>query len=158
MKKGLMSVLILLSGILAGYAITQKWNIKKIKLAWKMSDKHLELFLMMNEWVRIKQEGKNIPDYLEKTNYKTIAIYGMSYVGERLLKELQNTAITVKYGIDKKADEIYSDIDVVFPDSELEYVDAIIVTSIGYMEEVKKLLGGKIACPIISLKDILYDI
>ena len=153
MKKRLMSVLILLSGILAGYAITQKWNIKKIKLAWKMSDKHLELFLMMNEWVRIKQEGKNIPDYLE-----TIAIYGMSYVGERLLKELQNTAITVKYGIDKKADEIYSDIDVVFPDSELEYVDAIIVTSIGYMEEVKKLLVKKIACPIISLKDILYDI
>ena len=158
MKKRLMSILILLSGILSEYIIIEKWNRKKINAAWKMSDKHLELYLMMNEWVRIKQEGKNIPDYLERNNYKTIAIYGMSYAGERLLKELQDTAITVEYGIDKKADEIYSDIDIVFPNSELKCVDAIIVTSIGFMEEIKEILGKKIACPIISLKDILYDI
>ena len=158
MKKGLMSVLILLSGVLAGYIVTEKLNRKKIDDAWKMSDKHLELYLMMNEWVRIKQERKNISDYLERNNYKTIAIYGMSYAGERLLKELQDTAITVKYGIDKKADEIYSDINVVFPNSELKCVDAIIVTSIGFMEEIKEMLDKKMVCPIISLKDILYDI
>ncbi len=127
---------------------------KKINDAWKMSEKHLNLLIMMSEWVRIKQEGKNISDYLKQNNYKTVAIYGMSYVGERLLKELQDSDVDVKYAIDKKADERYSEVDIYLPDEELEKVDVIIVTAITFMDEIEKMLSEKVECPIISLEDI----
>ena len=113
---------------------------------------------MMNQWVRAKQENKNITEYIERNNYKSIAIYGMNYVGERLLNELRGSAITVKYAIDKKADEMYSDIDIMFPNDELGDVDAIIVTAISFIDEVKQTLSKKVTCPIISLEDILYEL
>lgn len=158
MKKGIKSVLAMLIGGLVGIGITEKRNRKKIDVAWKMSEKHFNLFIMMSEWVRIKQEGKSIADYLERNEYKTIAIYGMSYAGERLLEELQNSDVVVKYAIDKKADEKYSEVDIYSPAEELEAVDAIIVTAITFMDEIEKMLSKKVACPIISLEDILYEL
>ena len=55
----------------------------------ELAEKHLALFLMMNQWVKVKQEGKNLSCYFEKNGYKKIAIYGMSYAGETLLEELK---------------------------------------------------------------------
>lgn len=46
-----------------------------------LSDKHLAMFLLMNEWMKIKQAGKHIRDYLAKNGYKSVAVYGLSYVG-----------------------------------------------------------------------------
>lgn len=56
---------------------------------------------MMNQWVKVKQEGKNLSQYFEANNYKNIAIYGMSYAGETLEDELKNTNTCVKYSIEK---------------------------------------------------------
>ena len=123
-----------------------------------MSRKHLDLYMMSNQWVRVHQEGKSIADYLKKKGYRTIAIYGMSYAGDTLLEELKNSSIVVSYGIDKGADGIYSSINIVKPCDELEKVDAIIVTSISYFDEIVAELCVKIDCPIISLEDILYEI
>lgn len=158
MKKGITSFFLMLIGGLIGVEITEKRNRKKLDNAWEMSEKHLNLFIMMSEWVRVKQEGKRIDDYLKQNGYKTIAIYGMSYVGERLLEELKDSDIIVKYAIDKKADEKYSEIDIISPDEKLENVDAIIVTAITFIDEIKKMLNEKISYPIISLEDILYEL
>ena len=93
-----------------------------------MSNKHLALFLMMNEWVKVKQEGKSLTEYFKKNGYKKIAIYGMSYAGETLLDELSETDIEVVYGIDKNAESIYLNINVVTMEENLEEVDAVVVT------------------------------
>ncbi len=158
MTKRVLLVLTILTGMILGTKITKKRLSKKIDEEKKKSDKYLSLFLMMNQWVRAKQENKNITEYIERNNYKSIAIYGMNYVGERLLNELRGSAITVKYAIDKKADEMYSDIDIMFPNDELGDVDAIIVTAISFIDEVKQTLSKKVTCPIISLEDILYEL
>lgn len=55
----------------------------------------------MNQWVKIKQEGKNLSEYFEESWYKRIAIYGMNYAGETLVDELKDIGITIAYGIDK---------------------------------------------------------
>lgn len=158
MKKSIVMVLSAMSGFVFGAGIFGKIENKATKKEQKMSEKHLALFLMMNQWVQIKQEGKNLADYFDKNGYKNIAIYGMSYAGERLVYELSGSNITVEYGIDKKAEEIYSDIDIVSPDENLKDVDAIIVTSIFFMDTIEEMLSKKVSCPIISLEDILYEI
>lgn len=158
MNKRLITVLSALSGAVVGAGVIGKIAGKTTNEVQTMSDKHLALFMMMNQWVHIKQDGKNVGDYLEEKGYKEIAIYGMSHVGERLLEELEDCCVTVKYGIDVKANEIYSDIKVVSPEDELDEVDAVVVTSIFFMDEIEEFLSAKMICPIISLEDILYEV
>lgn len=158
MKKGISSVLSALAGAAVGAGATAKKIGDSTKKAQTMSDKHLALFLMMNQWVAVKQEGKHLAEYFERNNYHTIAIYGMSYAGERLLEELKDSGITVKYGIDKNADGIYSVIKMVTMKEELEAVDAVVVTPIFFFDEIEQELSKKMNCPILSLEDILYEV
>lgn len=158
MKKGTVSIISTFLGAAVGAGATGRTMEKKARKAQNMSDKHLALFLMMDQWVKVKQDGKNLADYFEKQNYKTIAIYGMSYAGERLCEELKNSNITIKYAIDKNAASLYSEVEILSPEDTLEEVDAIIVTPIFFMDEIEEMLSKKVDCPIISLEDILYEI
>lgn len=158
MKKGIISILSAVIGAGIGAGTVGKISFEKENKILAMSDKHLALFLMMNQWVKVKQEGKNLAEYFNKEGYKNIAVYGMSYAGETLVEELKNTDIQVAYGIDKGADSMYSEVDIISPDEKLPKVDAIVVTAITFFDEIEEMLSKKIDCPIISLEDILYEI
>lgn len=158
MKKNVISVLSTVAGVIIGAGTTGKIIGKSCKAARDMSEKHLALFLMMDRWVEVKQEKKNLESYFIKNNYEKIAIYGMNYAGERLLQELKESSITVEYGIDQKADEIYTEVDVLSPKDKLPNVDAIVVTPIFFFDEIEEQLSKAVSCPIISLEDILYEV
>ncbi len=157
MKKGTIGVVSLIIGALGGAVGVEKLIRKEKKEIQNMSDKHLALFMMMNQWVKIKQEGKSLTSYFDNNGYKRIAIYGMSYAGKTLVDELKNSEIQIEYGIDQRADNIYSDIPIVTLEDTLIGVDAIIVTAITYFEDIQAELSNKVECPIISLEDILYE-
>lgn len=158
MKKPVISILSALAGAAIGAGAAGKMSMDKLKTEQSMSGKHLELFKMMNQWVKVKQEGKNLSSYFERNGYKKIAVYGMSYAGETLIDELRGTCVEVAYGIDKNADKIDADMVVLAMDEELEEVDAIVVTAITFFEEIEEQLAEKADCPIISLEDILYEV
>lgn len=158
MKKGMVGVAMVLAGVGLGAVAAGKAMEKKLNKWQQMSNKHLALFTMMNQWVRVKQKGKNLSEYLERNNYKNIAIYGMSYAGETLMEELKDSGICIKYGIDKKADRISEEIDMVTMEDDLQEVDAVVVTAITFFDEIAKGLGNKLNCPILSLEDILYEV
>lgn len=157
MKKSIISILSASIGILIGVVRTRKMMNIKVTNMEELSDKHLSLFLMMNQWVKIKQEGKTLSSYFEKKGYYKIAIYGMSYAGETLVEELKQSSIKVEYGIDKRSENIYADFKILSPEDILEDVDAIVVTSIKYFYEIEELLSEKVVCPILSLEDIVYE-
>ena len=158
MKKSIISVLSALTGAAIGAGAVGKVEGDKLNKMRAMSNKHLELFKMMNQWVKVKQEGKNLSSYFEENGYTKIAIYGMSYAGETLMNELENSIVTVVYAIDRNADSLYSDVDIVSMDDDLEDVDAIIVTAITFFDEIEETLSKKVNCPIISLEDVLYEV
>lgn len=159
MKKGVMvSVLSALAGGVAGAGAVQRVQSKKVSKAKGYADKHLALYLMMNQWVKVKQENKSIAEYLENNGYRQIAIYGMNYVGETLLAELEDTNVKVKYAIDKNADHIYSDVDIISPEDDFDEVDAVIVTPITFFDEIQELILEKLDCPVLSMEDILYEV
>lgn len=130
---------------------------KKQEKQRQLADKHLLLYLLMNKWVEYKQEGKNISHYLELQGYNTIAIYGMNYVGETLLRELRGTDIKVAYAIDKDASYINADCEIYSPYEDVERVDALIVTPIFYYEQIKREMSIKMSCPIISIEEIILN-
>lgn len=156
MKKGIISILSVVGGGLAGAGAVKKISDTKMDKIQTMSDKHLALFLMMNQWVKVKQEGKMLASYFRTHGYQKIAIYGMSYVGETLVSELSGSDIEIAYGIDQK--EKFTYIDVISIEDTLPEVDAVIVTAITYYDEIEEKLREKVVCPIISLEDILYEI
>lgn len=158
MRKTVISLLSAFAGAALGAsAVGQIIRASAIKTK-KMSDKHLALFLMMNQWVKVKQEGKSLSSYFDRNGYKKIAIYGMSYAGETLIDELRNSNIIVAYGIDQNADTINADVDIVTMGDDLDTVDAIVVTAITFFDEIEKRLSEKTDCPIISLEDVLYEV
>lgn len=163
MKKGAASVLSGLIGIGVGIAAGKvaavksgyKERYEKMEL---LSEKHLALMLLYDQWLKAKQHGKSIAGYLKQNNFNTVAVYGMSYVGERLYDELKDTGIEVKYAIDRNAESIYSELDVLLPEDNLPEVEVIIVTPVYFYHEIEEMLTQKTNIKVLSLKNILADL
>ena len=158
MSKAIVPIVSALAGAAVGAGIVKKMTVEETEKARAGSDKHLTLFLMMNQWVKVKQKGKNLSGYFEKNGYQKIAVYGMSYAGETLTDELKGTKTEVIYGIDKNADNLYSDLKIVSMEDKLAVVDAVVVTAITFFDEREEQLSQKVDCPILSLEDILYEV
>lgn len=169
MRKGTIGMLSLLAGFVGGVSViarTSETELKKeaqrIEDVWKyanqLADKHLQLFLLMNQWVGIKQKGKNLTSYFERNGYKRIAIYGMSYVGITLVEELKGTNIEIVYGIDQKADDVNTAFDIFTMEDPLDVVDVVIVTAVTFYDDILKKLSKKICCPIVSLETVLREV
>ena len=158
MKKQLILMISLVMGFAAGVSIIRQREKKAKQKEKEMSEKHLALFLMMNQWVKMKQQGRNLSEYFERNGYKRIAVYGMSYAGETFIDELKGSKAEIVYGIDQRANSIYADVDIVSVDDALKEVDVVVVTAITFFDEIEEKLSRKLDCPIISLEDVLYEI
>lgn len=117
---------------------------------------------LLSYWLKNRNEGQLIGAYLERNNFKTIAIYGAGVIGLRLYEELiKFSHIDILGMIDQRADSCpegipWIDIDAVNTQFQ---VDCIIVTPIYCYEDItanilKKGFRGK----VISIKDIVYTI
>ena len=144
-------------GAAAGASAVGKHMDKERMRQKELADKHLALFVMMCDWMRQNQEGKSLGGYLKEAGYKSVAVYGLSYAGERVLDELFNNGLEVPYAIDQNRDSTYFAVEVCRPEEELREVDAVIVTAITFYDEIRELLENKLNCPILSLEDIIQE-
>lgn len=160
MKKGkILPVLLgMVIGAIGGAVAVVKITSKSIKRWRALADKNLALFMLMNKWMKTKQQGRHIREYLEENKYKSVAIYGMSHVGKCLLEELKDCGVQIKYAVDRNGAAVNSDIEIYTPEDALPEVDVMIVTAVYYFNEIRNDLKDKVTCPIVSLEDILFDI
>lgn len=149
---------ICLGGILS-YKYLFKYFSKRVDRAEQMADKHLAIVNLLSMWLQNKEENLQIETYLKERNIKKIAIYGMSFVGERLYDELEKSDIEICFCIDKNANNIYKDVEIYAPEDNFDTnIDAIIVTAFTYFEEIENDLKLKVSAPIISVDDIIYSL
>lgn len=107
---------------------------------------------LLDRWLWLKLQNKNIKTYFEKENYHSIAIYGIGEIGNRLFEELTRTSdIEIKYAIDSIDDKVHSVLKVYSQNDELPQVDVIVVTVDYIFEQIKEKLAKKTDCPIISI-------
>ncbi len=156
MKKGAVGILGAIVGFTGGVTIGSKLKDKP------QNDKKVEKFKsyysVLNQWLFIKQHGKNLEEYFVNNQYKSIAIYGMGELGNRLFDELENTSVEVKYVVDKEAMSAYSKVDVRELEEMTDDVDAVVVTAIFAMDDIKSDIEEQVTCPIISLEDVVYEL
>ena len=140
------------------YCTYGRSNKEMYEEARRLSDKHLEMFLVLDRWIQNMQNGKNIGIHLKECGMGTIIIYGMIYIGKCLYKELIEAGIEIKYLVDQKKYIVFNDINVKQIEDQMDSADAVIVTSIYYFDEIEQELKAKFTCPIISLADLIYKI
>ena len=158
-KKGITTGLTLSRGSFVGAkAVESKQSEKKIEPNEQLQ-KLGEFYRLLLKWLEIEQRGYSLRTYFVENEYKTVAIYGMKELGERLYGELKDSAIEVKYIIDKNADALSLDVDVdiITPEESLEAVDVIVVTAVHYMDEIEEMLKQKVDYDILSLKEIINE-
>lgn len=158
MRKKQLLLLAFMTGFMLEVIAINKYIEKGIVKLLLTSNKNLMSFRVMNQWVKIKQKGKNLSEYFELAGYEKIAIYGMGYIGETLLSELSGTKTEVLYGIDQNADTTYANVDVLSLKDELQRVDAVVVTVPNSFEVISENINKKLNCPVVSIIDVVYDI
>lgn len=158
MKKVLKTMVSTIVGAVAGaiavFKVQEGFLVKKDEKI----NKFKAYYNVLNQWLIVKQNGKNLYQYFEKNSYKTVAIYGMGELGNRLYDELKDTDIEVKYVVDQNADTTYSEVEVLGKEDALEEVDVMVVTAIFAYDKIERDMRKKISAPIISLNDVVYDL
>lgn len=125
---------------------------------WKeQAEKNRAMFILMNQWANIRQEGRSLEEYFLKNGYYQIAVYGLGVLGQRLIKELDNSRIQIAYGIDKNREMVYTDLEVVTLEEELKKVDAVVITVVKEFDAIRETLLQKTECQVIALEDILGE-
>lgn len=124
------------------------------------NNKFREMFIIAFNWLKLKNCGANICEYLKSQNIVKVAIYGLGYLGECLYEELQYSGIDILYGIDKTAIDFKGELPIVRLDDDMKDVDAIIVTVAGDISDEIRILKSKCNCRIIHISQLfieLYD-
>lgn len=118
-------------------------------------DKFRMYFSVLDKWMSIKEQKKGLDTFFLSRGYKNIVIYGLGKLGYHLIEELKNSSITVLYCLDRNADVLFvNGVEVKTMDDILPNCDVVIVTPICEYEKIKTNLEKKLACPVISLRDI----
>lgn len=155
MKKGLL-IGGIVGAVIAAVVVTIRKN-KQLTETAKNVTKYLGLFRQMNQYLVTKQMNKSIVDYFKQRGIKTIGIYGMSHIAQRIIDDLEKSDIKVLYGIDRRADRLTYDLEIYRPEEEYPEVDAIVVTAYDF-EEVSDMLSEKVECEIISFADMIFNL
>lgn len=95
----------------------------------RTADKNYKLYQTSIKWLRLKQSGKQISQYLSQKGCHTVAIYGMSYMGQTLADELADGKVKALYGIDQNAGNQKWTIKIYKPTDTIQPVDLIINTT-----------------------------
>lgn len=157
MKKGTAAVLSAFVGGAVGAVNVYRREHRKLNMEEKTTRKDDAILKAYSHWLRRKQKGESFIDYFEKNGYKKIAVYGMHYLGDSLLSELEGSDIEVVCAIDKHAELRYTDIPLYKPEEEIPEVDAVVVTAFFFFDEIEEMMSDKVSCPIVSIEDIIYE-
>ncbi len=155
-KSWFKEVIVFLSGSIVGAVGISKITSKSIDANDKRIDKFKSYYSVLTQWLALKQKNESLERYFINKRYKTIAIYGMGELGNRLYEELKTTGIIIEYGIDKNFG--FGDIKILNLDDELPKVDVIVVTAVFDFDKISNDLKDRVNCPIVSLEDIVYEI
>ncbi|MCI8294175.1 MAG: glycosyltransferase [Hespellia sp.] len=91
-------------------------------------DKFLELYVLLDDWMELRERGVCLGDYFRAQGERVVCIYGKGRVGLRLAKELQTQGIQVRCFIDQKAEIMDEGIQTVRPEKFKHVWEPVIIT------------------------------
>lgn len=111
-------------------------------------------------WDLVEREGKDIKDYLERKGYHSVAVYGLTTIGENLISYLNQKGIAVKYAIDKRAKYAPSKLypcPIYMLKDELSEVDVMLISYYSKVDDVIDMIKEKINVPCIPYRKMVEE-
>ncbi len=124
----------------------------------KVIDRYKSYWRFYDKWITAFEHGKYVSEYLLKQGYMHVAIYGLGMVGRHLVEQLNNSDVTIDFGIDVRGDDERRIFDVYTPEDDLPETQIIIVAVTYGFSEIYTNLRNKVACEVISLDEIIDTI
>lgn len=120
--------------------------------------KYKNYFRVLERWLTLKEQNKNLSEYLCRHGYKKAAIYGWGILGKHLYEELKDTEIEILYAIDKNKSEESSQVKLVSMNDEWEQADVILVSATFDFVNIRREVRQKTDMDILSLEEILMEL
>lgn len=122
-------------------------------------EKFINFFYLMDFWMNILEEGKEVASFFENNQYRNAAIYGLGLLGKHLQNQLENSNFPVVYTIDKNIVQ-YNDSEYRLTDATdiISKADVIVVTPIMEYALIKEKLMRLTSSKIISLEEVILSI
>lgn len=158
MKKGIISLLSAAGGMAAGVAMASGMRKNMNAAQCIKTEKFRMYYQVLNQWLIVRQEGKSLVRFFQENGYRSIVIYGMGELGNRLLKELEGTEIRVKYCMDSNALTLDENMSVAEGELNTEDVDAVIITALFAFDEIEEKLRRNMKCDIVSLEEVVFGV
>ena len=156
MKNKLSKIFAIILAVISATAIWKCYLNKRNDITSVGVDRFEIGYHIFNNWLKIKNQGKSLKAYFEDNELKSVAIYGMGGLGERLFEDLKTLDINVVYAIDRMAGVKHIEgLHIIGIEDELKDVDAIIVTPVQDFYSIERILEEKTDSEIISLEDII---
>lgn len=106
------------------------------------------------------QNGKRVSEILAHRGIKSVAIYGMGYLGEQLYKDIVNSDIELKYVMDQNPANVLMSIEVpiLTLNDEIPDVDAIIITPLNAFDSIASDISKKRLITCIGMEELLMEL
>lgn len=144
-------------GLLIGVLLAAGAVMMVIKGHNQCTKKVIKYYFILNEWLALRQKNETVVKFFEKNNYKTVAIYGLKELGERLIEELEGSGITVVCVVDQNRIKMVKNIQVLSPTDKIPDVDVMVVTASFYFNQIKAKMKDKVSGDIVSIDDVIYS-
>lgn len=107
-------------------------------------------------WLERDKDRISIPKLLMEKGIRSVAVYGMGYLGCRLYDELEGNGIDIRYVMDRELETIDGVLKVVRPDEDLPQADAIVVTVLEDTDRICASIESKGIDRVVTLTEVLH--
>lgn len=121
-------------------------------------EKFRKMFMVLNKVMACREAGYPVGGHLKLEGIHTAAIYGDSYLGKRLMGELEGYGIKVAFFIDRNADYLEEKVPVYTLEDAPDGVDAVIISMVQNFKTVMVELKKKYHIKIFTISEIVEEI
>lgn len=132
-------------------------NDNLIQIYKSRADQYKRYWKLMDQWMRNKENKIGLGTILKKRGFCSIAVYGIGILGEHLIRDIEQSDINIRYGIDARKSEIAHPFPVISPNQDYPQVDVIVVSVISEYDEIKEKLSKATRIPVISLEELVLE-
>lgn len=113
--------------------------------------------LIYNILLSFHQNKVSIANYLKERGVNSIAIYGLGNFGELFYREISESEVEIKYGIDEVKKE-FKDIQVISPNDAFFPCDLIVISPLREGMEIKEKLMKETPIRVITLMELILEV
>ena len=127
---------------------------KKAVFYFETTEKWHYNYDICSEWLQYVEKGHTVREYLDRFEYKSVAVWNLNPLGDLLIDQINRENISLSFVIGNSKKIVDYGIPFISEDEEIPLVDVIIVPSFFYFENIRSILKEKTSSRIVCIRDI----